>query len=213
MKVTLTLATSLDGRVATASGESGSIVGEASREKIHLLRAMHSGILVGVETAVAGDPELTVRLPGYVGAQPARIVMDSHQRIPLTCKLVKTARRARTVVASIEASNKRLTDAGVEVVQVDAVEGRCDALATLKVLERMGQFAIMIEGGSQVASSFLLAGLVDQLEWFRAPIILGDEGWPAVAAFVLKDLARAPRLRRTSVEAVGEDLWERYERV
>ena len=70
----------------------------------------------------------------------------------------------------------------------------------------------MLEGGGQVAASFLSHGLVDAVEWFRAPIVLGDEGRPAVAAFVLKDLAAAPRFRRTGVEPRGDDLWERYER-
>ena len=69
---------------------------------------------------------------------------------------------------------------------------------------------LMIEGGGQVAASFLNAGLVDRIEWFRAPIILGDEGRPAIGAFVLKDLAAAPRFRRLAVETVGDDLWERY---
>ncbi len=72
--------------------------------------------------------------------------------------------------------------------------------------------AVFIEGGGQVAASFLSAGLVDRLEWFRAPIVLGDEGRPAVGAFVLKDLAGAPRFRRVAVETVGDDLWERYEK-
>jgi diaminohydroxyphosphoribosylaminopyrimidine deaminase/5-amino-6-(5-phosphoribosylamino)uracil reductase len=72
--------------------------------------------------------------------------------------------------------------------------------------------AVMIEGGGQVAASFLSEGLVDAVEWFRAPIVLGDEGRPAVAAFVLKDLASAPRFRRVAVQPVGDDLWERYER-
>ena len=70
----------------------------------------------------------------------------------------------------------------------------------------------MIEGGGQIAASFIARGLVDAVEWFRAPIVLGDEGRPAVGGFVLKDLASAPRLRRVSTETLGEDLWERYER-
>jgi diaminohydroxyphosphoribosylaminopyrimidine deaminase/5-amino-6-(5-phosphoribosylamino)uracil reductase len=213
MRVTLKLATSLDGKIATASGESRWITGPPAREEVHKLRAMHSGIIVGVETVIADDPDLTVRLGGYLGFQPRRFVMDSRQRIPLKSKLVRTAARIPTVVLTTQASNKRLTDAGVEVVTVAALDGRVDPRAALKALETMVLFPnVMIEGGGQVAASFLAAGLVDAVEWFRAPIVLGDEGRPAVGAFVLKDLAAAPRLRRISVEAVGDDLWERYER-
>jgi len=213
MMVTLKLATSLDGRIATGSGESRWITGRAAREQVHRLRAMHAGVLVGVDTVIADDPELTVRLAGYVGVQPARIVMDSRQRIPLASKLVTTSRRRRTIVVSMQVSNNRLTDAGVEVITVAEDDGRVDPNAALETLKAMGNFqAIMIEGGGQVAASFISRGLVDAVEWFRAPIVLGDEGRPAVGGFVLKELAGAPRFRRISVEAVGEDLWERYVR-
>ena len=224
--VTLKLATSLDGRIATASGESRWITGPRAREEVHRLRAMHQAILVGVETAIADDPELTVRMPGFVGFQPVRVVLDSRQRLPLDSKLVREAHRLPTVVITVENPNNRLTDAGVTVIQVAQNEGRPDPKAVLEALredfgrriaERLGappaapmETQVMIEGGGQVAASFLSAGLVDQIEWFRAPIILGDEGRPAVGAFVLKDLAAAPRFRRLAVETVGDDLWERY---
>jgi diaminohydroxyphosphoribosylaminopyrimidine deaminase / 5-amino-6-(5-phosphoribosylamino)uracil reductase len=214
--VTLKLATSLDGRIATASGESRWITGPAAREQVHRLRALHQAVLVGVETAIADDPELTVRLPGFVGLQPVRVVLDSRQRLPLTSKLVHDAGRLPTVVITGQNPNNRLTDAGVTVLQVKESDGRPEpgaALAALRAHLPLGEASgVFIEGGGQVAASFLAAGLVDALEWFRAPIVLGDEGRPAVGAFVLKDLAGAPRFRRVAVEAVGDDLWERYEK-
>lgn len=229
MGVTLKLATSLDGRIATASGESRWITGPKAREEVHRLRALQQAILVGVETAIADDPELTVRMPGFVGFQPVRVVLDSRQRLPLDSKLVREAHRLPTVVITVENPNNRLTDAGVTVIQVPQTEGRPDPRAVLEALgadfvrrleERvpgaMGAtfgLNLMIEGGGQVAASFLSAGLVDQIEWFRAPIVLGDEGRPAIGAFVLKDLAAAPRFRRLAVETVGDDLWERYGKV
>ena len=228
MGVTLKLATSLDGRIATASGESRWITGPKAREEVHRLRAMHQAILVGIETAIADDPELTVRLPGFVGIQPTRVVLDSRQRLPLTSKLVRDAGRLATVVVTGQNPNKRLTDAGVTVLQVARNDGRPDPNAVLdglkadferRIADRFGGVALadmelnlMIEGGGQVAASFLAAGLVDRIEWFRAPIILGDEGRAAIGAFVLKDLAGAPRFRRLAVETVGDDLWERYEK-
>jgi diaminohydroxyphosphoribosylaminopyrimidine deaminase/5-amino-6-(5-phosphoribosylamino)uracil reductase len=214
MRVTLKLATSLDGKIATASGESRWITGPEAREEVHRLRLTHMAVMIGVETAIADDPELTVRLPGKaVMAQPARIVLDSRQRLPLNSRLVKDARRIPTIVLSIRKSNRRLTAAGVRVIEVAEREGRVDPRAALEALEKLLVPAVMIEGGGQVAASFLSEGRVDAVEWFRAPIVLGDEGRPAVGAFVLKDLAAAPRFQRTAVQAVGADLWERYERV
>jgi diaminohydroxyphosphoribosylaminopyrimidine deaminase / 5-amino-6-(5-phosphoribosylamino)uracil reductase len=211
MRVTLKLATSLDGKIATAAGESRWITGEAAREEAHRLRALHHAVLVGVETVIADDPELTVRLAGYQGPQPARVVLDSRLRIPLDAKLVATAAVTPTLVISTVSSNNRLTDAGVEVIQVQPSDGRVDPTAALKALEARGLTSVMIEGGGQVAAGFLSRGLVDALEWFRGPMVIGAEGRPAVAALALETLAAAPRFRRGSVEALGDDLWERYE--
>src|SRR5687768_7877836 len=121
MTVTLKLATSLDARIATASGESRWITGEQSREQVHRLRAQHDAVVVGIETALADDPELTVRLPGYNGRQPARVVLDSRQRLSPDCKLVKSARETPTFVVTTAEPDTALTDAGVRVLRVDAV--------------------------------------------------------------------------------------------
>jgi diaminohydroxyphosphoribosylaminopyrimidine deaminase/5-amino-6-(5-phosphoribosylamino)uracil reductase len=218
MRVTLKLATSLDGRIATASGESRWITGPEARQWVHRMRMMHAAVVVGVETAIADDPELTVRLGAVerVALQPARVVLDSRLRLPVRSRLVQTARDIPTYVMTVAdpGSNARLTDAGARVIQVaeDGL-GRPDLRAALAALEAIGMTAVMVEGGGQVAAGFLSAGLVDAIEWFRAPMVLGDEGRPSVGAFVLKDLAAAPRFRRTTVREVGNDLWERYERI
>lgn len=213
MRVTLKLATSLDGRIATATGESRWITGEEARRAVHALRADHDAVLVGVETALADDPELTVRLPGYSARQPARVVLDSHQRLSPDSKLVKTASQTPTYVVAIAASNNRLTDAGVKVLQVKAVGERPDLQASLDALEAEGIGSVLVEGGGQVAASFLRCELVDAIEWFRAPIVLGGEGRPAVGSLALAALAEAPRFKRVALDAVGDDLWERYERI
>lgn len=213
MRVTLKLATSLDGRIATATGESRWITGEEARRAVHALRADHDAVLVGVETALADDPELSVRLPGYQGRQPARVVLDSHQRLTPECRLARTARDTPTYVVSIEPPNNRLTDVGVRVLQVKAVGERPELEATLEALEAQGVSSVFVEGGGQVAASFLRCGLVDALEWFRAPIALGGEGRPALGSLAVSELAKAPRFRRLALDAVGDDLWERYERL
>lgn len=205
--VTLKLATSLDGRIATATGESKWITGEAARLEGHRLRAAHDAILVGVETVIADDPELTARLPGRPVDQPLRVVLDSRLRTPPTARVAKGGDTLILTAA-------RPAAIGTAVVeQVEADGGRPSVAAGLSVLRRRGVTSVLIEGGGQVAASFLRAGLVDRLEWFRAPVLLGGEGRPCVAALALAGLADAPRFRRLAVEPCGDDLWERYEKV
>lgn len=212
--VTLKLATSLDGRIATASGESRWITGPQARQAVHQLRAEHDAVVVGVETALADDPELTVRLDGWSGPQPARVVLDSRQRLADGCKLVASAREIPTYVISTTPPQPRLVDAGVRVLQVKAVgEERPKLDDVVAALAEQGLNRLFVEGGGQVASSFLRCGLVDRIEWFRAPMVIGGEGRPGIGALALSALADALRLRRVEIREVGDDLWERYERI
>lgn len=214
MSITLKLATSLDGRIATAAGQSRWITGERSRQAVHQLRAEHDAVLVGVETALADDPELTVRLPGYRDPQPARVVLDSRQRLPLDSRLAVTAREIPTFVVATGQPEPGLQAAGVRVLQVRAVgEDRPELKSVVGALAGEGLRRLFVEGGGQVAASFLRCGLVDAVEWFRAPIVIGGEGRPAVGALAIAGLADAPHFRRTEVRELGDDLWERYERV
>lgn len=213
MTVTLKLATSLDGRIATAAGESRWITGAASREQVHRLRASHDAVVVGIETALADDPELTVRLPGYTGRQPARVVLDTRQRLTPGCKLVRTARETPTYVVATGAPDPALVDAGVRVLTVPAVgEDRPDLKSIVQILAAEGLSNLFVEGGGQVAGSFLRCGLVDALEWFRAPVVIGGEGRPGIGALAVAALAEAPHFRRVEVNVLGDDLWERYAR-
>lgn len=211
--VTLKLATSLDGRIATASGESRWITGPDAREAVHRLRARHDAVLVGIGTALADDPELTVRLPDHDGPQPTRVVLDSRLRLSPESKLARGARHTPVIVVTAGRSNKRLTDLGVRVIEGGSKDGRPDIAAAMRALTAEGLGRIFVEGGGEVAASLLGAGLVDRLEWFRAPVLLGAEGRPAVGGLEFGPLASAPRWRRLAVEVVGDDLWERYERL
>ena len=207
MRVTLKLATSLDGRIATATGESRWITGEAARLEGHRLRAGHDAILVGVETVLKDDPELTARLPGRSVDQPLRVVLDSRLRTPATAKL---AGENTLILTAVEP--QPVGAAQVRRVEAEDEDGRPAIQAVLKALKAAGVDSVLIEGGGQVAAAFLRAGAVDRLEWFRAPILLGGEGRPCVAALALVKLADAPKFRRLGVMPVGDDLWERYER-
>lgn len=205
-RVTLKLATSLDGRIATATGESQWITGEAARLEGHRLRAAHDAILVGVETVLADDPELTARLPGRPIDQPLRVVLDSRLRTPPTAKVATGDSLILTLAEPAPVGT-------ATVERIEAERDRPSVVASLSALKRRGVSSVLIEGGGQVAASFLRAGLVDRIEWFRAPILLGGEGRPCVAALALAKLADAPTFRRLSAEPVGDDLWERYDAI
>ena len=214
MSVTLKLATSLDGRIATASGESRWITGPAAREQGHRLRAAHHAVVIGIETALADDPELTVRVAGYAGRQPARVVLDSRQRLRPDSQLANTARDIPTYVVAAGEADPRLTSLGLRVLTVVGVKGeRPDLKTVVQSLAAEGLSSLFVEGGGQVAASFLASGLVTALEWFRAPIILGGEGRAGVGDLAVAALAQAPHFRRVEVHELGPDLWERYARV
>ena len=207
-RVTLKIATSLDGRIGTASGESQWITGPEARLQGHRLRAASDAVLVGVETVLADDPRLTVRLPeGETGADPLRVVLDSRLRTPPFARLAK----AGTLILT---TREPMTLGGAEVVKVAGdAHGRPTVAAVLEALSARGVGTLMIEGGGRVAACFVAAGVIDAIDWFRAPILLGGDGRPGVAALALARLANAPRYRRLAVEALGDDLWERYERL
>ncbi len=198
--VTLKLATSLDARVATAAGHSQWITGPESRARGHLLRAHHDAILVGIGTVLADDPELTCRLPGLEAANPVRIVLDSSLRLPVTAKLVQGAASvAPTWVvtrAGADAAKAAALEAfGVRILRVDGdVRGQPPVQAALNALAGQGITRLLVEGGPTVATAFLKSGLVDQVEWFRAPMLIGGDGLSAVAGLDTDLLSQALRL-------------------
>ncbi|HYC75337.1 RibD family protein [Brevundimonas sp.] len=213
-RVTLKLATSLDGRIATAAGESQWITGETARAEGHRLRASHDAILIGVGTAIADDPLLTVRQPGLEDRQPVRIVMDSRQRLDPGSKLVRSAHESPVIVVTVQLPSPALIRAGVEVLQVHAGrDGRVSLNHALTALRAKGVVSLLVEGGGDVAASFLRGDVVDRIEWFRAPILLGSEGRPGVGSLAAEELGQARRFRRLAAEPCGDDLWERYERL
>jgi len=213
--VTLKLATSLDGRIATLSGESKWITGPDARQAGHKLRASHDAILVGIGTALADDPLLTCRLPGQEQRSPVRVVLDSRARLKDDAVLVKTARDVPTWVITTEAGRdqaRRLEAAGVEseVVGADA-DGRPDPLAVLAALQRRGITRLLIEGGAGVARSFLSAGLVDRIAWFRAASVIGGDGLAAIGPLGIEALDETPRFTLQKVQRLGQDLLETYQ--
>lgn len=213
--VTLKLATSLDGRIATASGESRWITGELARAEVQRMRANHDAVMIGAGTAWADDPELLARTDPPPSKQPLRVVLDSNLNLPPVGRLFETLAQAPVLVIGAEdAEFERragLQSAGARVVVVSRGAGGVDASEALLQLAADGVRRVLVEGGGKLAASLILGGLVDRLEWFRAPMVLGEEGRPAVAALALDRLADAPRLKRVALRELGPDVWESYE--
>ena len=210
--VTLKIAQSLDGKTATSSGESQWITGEHARRFGHLLRARHDAILIGVETALADDPELTCRIPGLESYSPMRVVLDTRLRLGEGSRLARSANEIPTLVYSIGNSSPALAACGVEIVTVarDA-RGRPDIGAVLTDLAGRGVTRLLVEGGAGVHAAFVDRAYADRLEVFRSPMLVGDAGHSAVSALAAFTLDEAPRFVCVSRRMMGPDLLESFE--
>ena len=209
--VTLKFATSLDGRIATASGESQWISGPPARERAHALRASHDAIMVGTGTAVADDPQLTCRLPGLDHRSPVRVVIDRHLRIPPTARLIADAHRVPTWVLTLRSADpdRRAAFLASRVTLIDVDHdsaGQVDLAAALGVLGERGITRLLVEGGAGLAAAFFRARLVDRLVWVHAPLAIGGDGIPAIAGLDLTALAHAPAFERLSTQTIGDDV-------
>ena len=214
--VTLKLASTLDGRIATRTGESRWITGPEARRAAHALRGQHDAVLAGVGTVQADDPDLTCRIPGYRKAPDLRIVVDSRLRTRLTARVVATAAAVPTwFLHRPDADPDRilaLKEAGARLFEVAGAEHGVDLAAGLRALGAAGLTRILVEGGAQVAAALLRAGLVDRIAWFHAPSVMGGDGWPAAQAFGTAALDGMPRFVRVNSMPVGADMLTEFHR-
>lgn len=205
--VTLKLATTLDGKIATASGESQWITGEMARHYGHMLRAQHDAIMVGVETVICDNPDLTCRLPGLEDRSPIRVIMDSNLRTPPECTLVTTAKETPTWI--VTGTAQTMHDDHVDVLRAEKDgSGRVDIYHALRLLASQGITRLLVEGGGKLAASLLKAGVVDTVIWFRSASVIGNDGMAAIAEMTLPHLGDSPRFTRESVHMCGEDVVE-----
>ena len=210
--VTLKLATSLDGKIALANGMSEWITGEAARAAGRKLRARHDAIAVGANTAVLDNPQLTTRIAGE--PNPVRVVFDTKLRLSPKSNLALTAKDVPVWLFSEVTTGKvaeKLTALGVRLIKVPISLG-VDLTTAMKILKDNGVSSLLVEGGGTIAASFLRLDAIDNLEWFRAPLILGGDGRSAIGDLNLEDLNLATRFNRVSLQELGDDIYERYER-
>ncbi len=214
--VTLKLASTLDGRIATRTGESQWITGPEARRAAHALRGQHDAVLAGIGTVLADDPELTCRIPGYRKTPDLRVVVDSRLRTPATARLVATAATVPTWFlhrADADAGRAQaLRKAGARLIEVSGAENGVDLAAGMQALGAAGLTRVLVEGGAQIAGGLLRAGLVDRIAWFHAPGVMGGDGWPAAQAFGTAALREMPRFRRVDSRLVGDDMLTEFSR-
>ncbi len=214
--ITLKLAQSFDGRIATATGESQWITQAPARRMVHAMRARHDAVMVGGGTARADDPMLTVRDMGVV-RQPARVVLSRRLDLPLTGKLARSASEVPLVVchgADAPAALVRAwADHGATLLPCLLNGGQLDMRHVIQQLAAHGLTRVFSEGGSAVAASLLEADLVDRLVGFTAGVVIGAEGLPGIAALGLARLAQARRFTLDHTQAVGPDVMHCWRRL
>ncbi len=205
--VTVKFALSIDGAIVDASRGRGWLTGPDARQAVHLLRATSDAIAVGIGTALADDPSLTVRDVPPPRVPPLRVVFDRQARLPLGSALVQTAREVPVLVftsGTHPEADQRLRDAGVHQQTVRSLD---EALA---LLQERGVQHLLVEGGAGLASALLDAGAVDRLITFQAPVVLGAGALSAFASLSPQRASQAPRLRVVSRQAMGDDLMTVY---
>jgi GTP cyclohydrolase II len=208
--VVLKYAQTLDGRIATATGDARWISGEAERRMSHALRAACDSVLVGIGTVLQDDPELTVRM--VAGASPRRVVLDTSLRLPMTAKLLDP-KAATTVITTDRSDPLRralLRQQGVRVDVVAQEAGKVDLRAALASLRASGCESVLVEGGAGIITAFLAAGLVDRIIVAVAPIVIGA-GTEAVEQLGVARVADGIRLVNRSMVAVGDDIVLAYD--
>lgn len=206
--VTLKVAMTLDGKIATGQGESRWVTGEKSRAYVHRLRRQHDAVMVGIQTVLADDPQLTVRY--RVGKDPHRIIVDSRARLPLSSRLLHLKSTASTWVATTHNAPERriqqLRKAGVRILKTKSSDGRVDLSELMQLLAEHNILSVMLEGGGQLAWSALEAGIVDKVAFFIAPKIIGGRRAITAVEGTGRRLDEAWRLHDVTIRRLDEDI-------
>lgn len=207
--VTLKIATSLDSKIATHTGQSQWITGAESRARVHETRARHDAILTGIGTVLSDDPQLTARVPG-ITHNARKVVLDTTFRIPEKCRILADSGPNEVLIFTSYDHTDNYTPHGKIIGSDLDPEGKISVRFVLKYLADMGVTRLMVEAGQGVFTSFLRSGLWDEMHLYRAPIIIGGDGRDALGAIGVGNLNDAPRLELRSQEKLGADILEIY---
>lgn len=214
-QVFLKLAISADGKVGLSGRRPVALTGETVRTRVHLMRAMHDAILIGIGTALADDPELTCRLPGMAARSPVRVVLDTHLRLPLASRLVGSARHTPLWViaghGAAPSAEAELRSLDVEVLRAASAQ-TLDLRETLGMLAQKGITRLMVEGGPIVAAALLRADLIDEAALFHTDLTIGPDGIDAFEGLPLTALTRSPVLSSLGIEPIDRDRVEWFAR-
>jgi len=208
--VTLKSALSLDGKIATSTGESQWITGPEARERVHRMRDQVDAILVGAGTILKDNPRLTTRLKKGKGSNPARVILDAKAEIPLKSKVFHRARRERVIYVTAHGTSafriNKLHKAGVHTYLLPEKNSRISLKKLIKLLGQSGVTSILVEGGGGLNASALKEGIVDKVVLFLAPLIIGGESAPGVVGGPgVKSLKQALNIKGLTVTPVGAD--------
>jgi len=207
--VTHKIASTIDAKIATASGESKWITGDHARKYGHYLRATHDAILVGVNTIIADDPALDCRIGGLEEFSPRPVILDSQLRTPASARVFKSGTPLIFFDGerATRGQHSALTEAGAELISLNSTR---DIPALCTELGKRGITRLLVEGGSQVIGSFLKANCVDEIAHFSAPKVIGSDGIAAIADLGLAELRKAPQFKLRNTRRLGADLLAWY---
>ncbi len=210
--VTLKTAMSLDGKIATRTGSSRWITSEPARQLVHLMRGESDAVITGIGTVLADNPRLDVRLDGFKGTQPVRVIIDGQGKIPEDALIVSSAKETLTIVATTDLmsldKSQRLNDAGVEVVMIPRINGRIDLNKLLRELGLRDMCSVLLEAGSALATAFISEGLIDKYVIFIAPKLIGGEAAPGILGGLgIDDINDAVKVKFSDYKQVGEDIY------
>ena len=208
--LTLKLASTLDGQIATSKGESRWITDGPARNDVHLMRARSDAILVGVGSVLADDPSLDIRLKGMEGIRPARVVADTRLQTPLMSRLASTISDQPLILLTSEDADKvrikAFEDLGAQVLQLPTAQGSVSIADGLTKLAELGIGSLLCEGGGRLAASLIRNTLVDELVWYSAGATMGDGGAASIYNFGIEALKDMPRFKQIASERLGNDI-------
>lgn len=216
--VTLKLARTPDGYAGRLAGPRLLITGEEANARVHMMRAMHDAVMVGIGTVLADDPLLTCRLPGLEDCSPVRVVLDSALRIPLTSRLVRSARDVPVwIVAAADGgrgNEPALIALGAQVIRVPrGASGSLEIAAALRALAERGITRVLCEGGPRLAAALQSADVIDAAALLTGPAPLGVPGLPALPAGLAEHLADARHFEADPAEPLGRDMLQSFSRI